>query len=40
MNWQALLVGAIVGAAAYHVGRLLWRTWKGDGDGHCDKCGK
>lgn len=38
VNLQSFLVGVIVGAAALYVGRLLWRSAKGEGDAYCEKC--
>jgi len=40
MNAQSFVVGLIIGAAAVYLGRMLWRSAKGEGDGHCDKCGE
>lgn len=41
MNWQLLLVAAIVACAVLYLGRQTWRTWRGRKagcGGSCD-CG-
>jgi hypothetical protein len=40
MDLQSLAVGVIIGAAAVYLGRMLWRSAKGEGEGHCEKCGE
>jgi hypothetical protein len=39
MNLQTIIAIIIVLAAAFYVGRKLWRSAKGEGDGACEKCG-
>jgi hypothetical protein len=39
MNLQAVIAIVIVLGAAFYVGRKLWRSAKGKGDGACEKCG-
>ena len=37
MDWQLLIVGLTVLAAAAYLGRRAWRTWAGKGSG-CGSC--
>ena len=37
MDWQLLIVGLAVLAAAAYLGRRAWRTWAGKGSG-CGSC--
>lgn len=38
MDLQTLIVGCLVALAAGFVTRKLYRNFKGEGDGTCDKC--
>lgn len=38
MNLQAVIAIVIVLAAAFYIGRKLWRSAQGKGDGACEKC--
>jgi hypothetical protein len=39
MDWQLVLTGAVVLAAALYLGRRTWRTWTARDCGGCG-CGK
>lgn len=38
MSAQDAVAIALVAAAAFFVGRRLWRNWKGQAEGACDRC--
>ncbi|HXG08345.1 MAG TPA: FeoB-associated Cys-rich membrane protein [Gemmataceae bacterium] len=40
MDWQQLLVGLIVTAAACYLGRQAWHAWRDRGAGCGGGCGK
>ena len=39
LDWQVLLVLAVVAAAAAYLGRQAWRTWRGSKTGCGGGCG-